>query len=105
LESGGKINLPFTTPVHISFPLREGDLYETVEPLNYYSPKRQKNYVVPAGFKSNLASVPRLPVVFWLVGRRGDAAAVLHDWLYENGSNPRYGIQIKNKDEADEVYL
>ncbi|CAN7403176.1 DUF1353 domain-containing protein [Acidovorax sp. LjRoot129] len=37
---------------------------------------------VPAGFVTDLASVPRLPVAFFLAGGLAHAAAVLHDWLY-----------------------
>ena len=37
--------------------------------------------VIPEGFETDLASVPRLPLVFFLVGGRGHKAAVLHDWL------------------------
>lgn len=37
---------------------------------------------VPAGFVTDLASVPRLPVAFFLAGGLAHAAAVVHDWLY-----------------------
>lgn len=37
---------------------------------------------VPAGFQTDLASVPRLPVVYLLAGGTADAAAVIHDYLY-----------------------
>jgi hypothetical protein len=94
--------MPFTTPIWISVPVLEGGFFETVEPLNYYSLARQKNYVVPSGYSTDLASVPRLPVVFWWVGRRGDAAAIIHDWLYEMGIKFK---QIKTRLEADDLYL
>lgn len=38
--------------------------------------------VVPEGFITDFASVPRLPIVYLAVGSRGRKAAVLHDWLY-----------------------
>jgi len=41
------------------------------------------NIKVPAGFATDLASVPRLPVVHWLFAGRARRAAILHDWLYE----------------------
>lgn len=34
------------------------------------------------GFETDLASVPRVPIVYTAVGGRGHKAAVLHDWLY-----------------------
>lgn len=37
---------------------------------------------VPCGFVTDLASVPRLPFVFFLLSGYGHAAAVVHDWLY-----------------------
>lgn len=37
---------------------------------------------VPRGFITDLASVPRIPLVWYLVGGIGHAAAVIHDWLY-----------------------
>ena len=38
--------------------------------------------IVPAGFRTNLASVPRIPLAYWLAGGTAQAAAVLHDYLY-----------------------
>jgi hypothetical protein len=67
----------------------------------YYSNLRRKRYIVPAGTKSDLASVPRLPLVFWLVGRRGDAAGILHDHLYEEGMRLK---QVESRAEADDVF-
>jgi hypothetical protein len=37
---------------------------------------------VPKGFVTDLASVPRRPLEWFLAGGRGNEAAVLHDWLY-----------------------
>jgi hypothetical protein len=39
-------------------------------------------YTVPTGFVTDFASVPRVPIAFWLFGDRGNEAATLHDWLY-----------------------
>lgn len=44
--------------------------------------------VVPEGFITDYASVPRVPLVYWLVGGVGNAAAVVHDYLY-GGLVPR----------------
>ena len=38
--------------------------------------------VIPVGFETDLASVPRLPLVFLLWGDRAHREAVLHDYLY-----------------------
>jgi hypothetical protein len=36
---------------------------------------------VPAGFVTDFASVPRLPIAFWLFGDTAHAPAVIHDYL------------------------
>ena len=39
---------------------------------------------VPAGYKTDFASVPRIPVIFDALGDLAHAAAVLHDYLYSS---------------------
>ena len=58
-------------------------LWEVVEPLVYRG--RRDTFVVPDGFLTDFASVPR--VVVWLIPRFGryTPAAVLHDWLVTAG--------------------
>ena len=51
-------------------------------PLVYQSDLLGRTIVVPAGFVTDFASVPRIPVAFLLAGGCADAAAVVHDWLY-----------------------
>jgi hypothetical protein len=53
--------------------------------------------VVPQGFQTDFASVPRIPLAYLLAGGTADASAVVHDWLY------RYGKCTKRQ--ADEVFL
>jgi hypothetical protein len=43
---------------------------------------------VPIGFQTDLASVPRVPLVFLWWGDRAHRPAVLHDYLYRTDSNP-----------------
>lgn len=38
---------------------------------------------IPAGYFTDFASVPRLPLAYYLAGGRGVRAATLHDYLYE----------------------
>lgn len=38
--------------------------------------------VVPEGFETDYASVPRLPIAYLLAGDTGHRAAVVHDYLY-----------------------
>ena len=53
--------------------------------------------VVPAGRLTDLASVPRLPLVFWLVGDTAHAPAVLHDEAYR--------LRRWSRAEADALFL
>ena len=62
-----------------------------------------KLYVVPCGFETDGASVPRLiPFISgWYVGR-AISAAVLHDFLYREGKRLK---MIESQAEADLVFL
>jgi hypothetical protein len=51
-------------------------------PLVYQSDVAGDTITVPAGFQTDLASVPRLPLVFLLAGDCAREAAVVHDYLY-----------------------
>lgn len=44
-----------------------------------------KLLTVPAGFKTDFASVPRIGVIYAALGNKAHRAAVLHDWLYTVG--------------------
>jgi|SRR3569623_156707 len=58
-------------------------------PLVFESDVARALITVPAGFQTDLASVPRLPVVYWLTGATSNAAAVVHDYLYSTRILPR----------------
>jgi len=59
------------------------------EPLHYYSDLTGKSYVIPQGFVTDFASVPRIPFVFELFGDTIHAPATVHDWLYRTGNETR----------------
>ncbi|MGY1823449.1 DUF1353 domain-containing protein [Geodermatophilus sp. SYSU D00079] len=61
----------------------DAEWWAVVEPLVYRGDRDR--FVVPAGFRTDFATVPRL--VTWLVPRFGafTLAAVLHDWLCTAG--------------------
>jgi hypothetical protein len=60
-----------------------------VQPLAYESDDAKRTITVPVGFQTDLASVPRMPVIYWLAGDTSSAAAVVHDYLYSTGLVPR----------------
>lgn len=71
--------------------------WRLADPLSYRSTVLGEVVTVPAGFLTDFASVPRLPIVFWLFGDTAEEAAVVHDWLYYTAKVPR---QV-----ADQVFL
>jgi len=44
---------------------------------------------VPAGFETDFASVPRVPIAYMMFGDRAHREAVLHDYLYRIDSVPQ----------------
>lgn len=78
--------MPFETPT-VSVRSSGAEEWELLEPLAYQG--NLQRFVVPAGFRTDLATVPR--VVVWLVPRWGlyTRAAVLHDWLCTVGIETR----------------
>lgn len=63
--------------------------WRLTRPLYYASDIAKAVIIVPAGFISDLASVPRAPVIYWLTGNVAAKAAVLHDWNYSQGQFTR----------------
>lgn len=60
-----------------------------VSPLLYESDVAGKIIKVPIAFETDFASVPRVPIIFDLMGDLAHAAAVLHDYLYATGEVSR----------------
>ncbi len=75
----------------------DSGLWVVAEDFIFYSATLGRLVRVPAGFVTDLASVPRLPVVYWLTGGTADEAAVIHDFLYRDATT--------TKAEADSVFL
>lgn len=86
----------FITPLILESDPGEGDGATVRELFAYHSVVLGVQINVPGGFHTDLASVPRLPVVYLMVGGRGDEAAVIHDFLYTE--------QPCTRKQADEVF-
>lgn len=54
-----------------------------------YVDERGIKYVVPEGFNTDFASVPRVPIAYWLTGNTAHAPSTLHDWLCRTAVVPR----------------
>lgn len=61
------------------------ECWRLLEALEYQSDRHEFGFVVPAGFVTDFASVPRLPLAYLLAGDTAHAPAALHDWLYGRG--------------------
>jgi hypothetical protein len=77
----------FTTPLEVRKAAKDNShdkrgTWKLLAPLAYESVLLGRTVIVPAGFVTDFASVPRLPVAFLLAGNCGHEAAVVHDWLY-----------------------
>lgn len=57
----------------------DGGIVELLYPLVFRSREFDRIFYAPIGFRSDLASVPRLPVVYWLAANRIFKSAVMHD--------------------------
>jgi hypothetical protein len=68
--------------------------WELLQPLVYHS-DLLGTIIVPKGFQTDFITMPRLPLLFDLMGDSAHQAATLHDWLYTTGNVPR--------DIADEI--
>ena len=67
--------------------------------LIYDSDVLNQRLVVPCGFETDFASVPRVPFVYTLFGDRAHHESVVHDYLYHILPH------ICTRKQADEVFL
>lgn len=84
--------MPFTTPLRAELiddlANKGAGEWRLLEPLVFVD-ERGLEYVVPAGFSTDFASVPRVPIAYWLTGNTAHRPAVLHDWLCRTAPVPR----------------
>ena len=53
---------------------------------------------VPEGFRTDFASVPRIPIAWWAAGATAQRPAVIHDYLYRTNG-------LVSRIEADKIFL
>lgn len=91
--------MPFTKNYVDVRIFRYGEMPELTKELTYKHKSSGKTFVVPKGFKTDFASIPR---IFWTiiapVGKH-TLPSVLHDYLYEHGAS--LGVSRK---EADKIF-
>lgn len=54
-------------------------------------------FMVPEGFETDFASVPRIPIAYMFFGDTAHREAVLHDYLYRIDSEPVVTFMQANK--------
>lgn len=86
----------FLTPLRVE--QIDADNWRLLDDLRYYSDELGREIVVPKGFVTDFASVPRMPFIYWAAGGTAEAPAVLHDWLY------RTGAESVTREQADAVF-
>lgn len=69
-------------------------------PLIYYSAHLGTTLHVPAGFQTDFASVPRVPLIYSVYGDRAHRESVIHDYCFSINSIPRVSFS-----DANEVFL
>ena len=92
--------MPFTTPLRtelIDDTANEGQgEWEIIKPLPF-TDSEGVLHVVPAGYRSDLNSTPRVPIAYVLAGNRGHRACALHDYLITS--------KTVTRDRADAIFL
>lgn len=71
--------------------------WSLVKEFRFDSAVLRARVVIRPGFTTDLASVPRVPLAYWLVGGLAEAPAVLHDFAYT--------IQLCTRAQADALFL
>lgn len=78
----------FKTPLNIYCSESFEGLWELGAPLVYQSDLLKATITVPKGFVTDLASVPRVPIIYEYFGDRVHREPVIHDYLYRTDSIP-----------------
>lgn len=86
----------YLSPLRLESVAPGSKLKRVIDPFVYDSDILGKRVTVPAGFETDLASVPRIPIFYLLFGGASEEAAVIHDYLYSGG--------IVSRAVADEVF-
>ncbi len=77
----------------------DDDTWELESALVYSSDLLKEQVIVPKGFVTDFASVPRIPFIFDLAGDTAHIAAVVHDYLYQTH------VDADSRRVADKVFL
>ena len=83
------MNARFLTKLSVKRVDPDSEDWELTSELAFSSAVLDRLIIVPIGFVTDFASVPRLPFAFLLFGAVAQEAAVVHDFLYSTGACSR----------------
>lgn len=87
----------FKTGLKITVCSENEGIYILDADLVYDSDLLKRQVVIKAGFYTDFASVPRMPIAYMFYGGRSHHEAVVHDYLYRIDSDPVVGCMTANK--------
>ena len=87
----------FLTELKIALISEASGTWKLDDKLEYQSKIFKDLITVPSGFVTDFASVPRVPIAYYLAGNTAHAAAVVHDYLYQT--------HIVSKFKSDRIFL
>lgn len=76
--------------------IKDDRIWRLDKPLVYRCDILQCEITIPEGFQSDLASVPRVPIVYFFWGGRAHREGFLHDFLYRRDSVPIVTFPVAN---------
>lgn len=79
----------FLDRLHLEYWRGDPQPWVGVKEFRYDSDVAKRIITVPAGFRSDLNSTPRLPIIYELFGNLAVEEAYLHDYLYTSGRESR----------------
>ncbi len=71
-----------------------GGVWELVSDLSFFWDEEDSVISVPRGFKTDFASVPRLPVIYLAFAHHAHIAAVFHDYALSVGWSRSYAHNL-----------
>ena len=98
--------MPYTPLIIKKVCVQDGKtIFDLHEPLEWTN--GVKKVTVPVEFQCDLASVPRVPLAYLVVGGMGEVAGTVHDYLYREGAEITEGLVTRTptRKEADDVFL
>ena len=87
----------FLTELDFKLSPRKENVFILKSPLVYYSDLLGREITAGERFNTDLASVPRIPIIYELWGNRAHYEAVIHDLLFRKDSEPVVSFMMANR--------